>query len=132
MIVLDASAAVDLLLRLGAVASIEARLLRPGETLHVPYIFDVEVLQAFRRRALRRELTGNRASEALEDFAALDVVRYPHLPLIERIWTLRSNVSVFDAAYLALAEALDAPVVTADAKLARAPGHHARVELYAG
>jgi predicted nucleic acid-binding protein len=67
----------------------------------------------------------------LEDFAALDVVRYPHLPLIERIWTLRSNVSAFDAAYLALAEALDAPVVTSDAKLARAPGRHARIELYA-
>ncbi len=131
MIVLDASAAVDLLLRLGAVARIEARLLRSGETLHAPYLFDVEVLQALRRRALRRELTGHRADEALEDFAALDVVRYPHLPLIERIWTLRSNVSVFDAAYLALAEALDAPVVTADVKLARAPGHHARVELYA-
>ncbi len=75
-------------------------------------------------------MTGHRASEALGDFAALNVVRYPHLPLVERIWTLRSNVSVFDAAYLALAEALDAPVVTADAKLARAPGHHARVELY--
>ncbi|HEX9546402.1 MAG TPA: type II toxin-antitoxin system VapC family toxin [Acidimicrobiales bacterium] len=131
MIVLDASAAVDLLLRLGAVASIEGRLLRQGETLHVPYIFDVEVLQVFRRRALRRELTGPRSPEALEDFAALDVVRYPHLPLMERIWTLRSNVSAFDAAYLALAEALDAPVVTADAKLARAPGHRARIELYA-
>ncbi len=130
MIVLDASAAVDLLLRLGAVAAIEARLLRQGETLHVPYVFDVEVLQAFRRRALRRELTGHRADEALEDFAALEVVRYPHLPLIERIWTLRSNVSVFDAAYLALAEALDAPLVTADAKLARAPIINTRIELY--
>lgn len=127
---LDASAAVDLLLRLGAVARIEARVLRSGETLHVPYLFDVEVLQAFRRRALKRELTGPRAGEALEDFAALDVIRYPHLPLVERIWALRSNVSVFDAAYLALAEALDAPLVTADAKLARAPGHRTRVELY--
>jgi len=131
LIVLDASAAVDLLLRLGAVARIEARLLQFGETLHVPYIFDVEVLEAFRRRALRRELTGHRAGEALEDFAALDVIRYPHLPLVERIWALRSNVSVFDAAYLALAEALDAPVVTADARLARSPGHRTRVELYA-
>ena len=130
MIVLDASAAVDLLLRLGAVDRIEARLLRSGETLHVPFIFDLEVLQAFRRRALRRELTGHRAGEALEDFAALDVIRYPHLPLIERIWTLRSNVSVFDAAYLALAEALHAPLVTADAKLALAPGRRARIELY--
>ena len=100
MIALDASAALDLLLRLGAVA-----------------------LQS------KRDYCGPARRGTYPN--SLDVVRYPHLPLIERIWTLRSNVSVFGAAYLALAEAVDAPVVTADAKLARTPGHRARVELYA-
>ncbi len=130
MIVLDASAAVDLLLRIGASARIEERLLLSGETLHVPHLFDAEVLQALRRRAFNRELTSGRSREALEDLAALDVTRYPHFPLIERIWALRQNLSVFDAAYVALAEALDAPVVTADAALARTSGHRATVELF--
>lgn len=130
MIVLDASAAVDLLLRIGACSRIEERLLRPGETLHVPYLFDIEVLQTLRRRALKHELTLERSREALDDYAALDVTRYPHLPLIDRIWALRQNLTACDAAYVVLAEALAAPVVTADAALARTHGHKATMELF--
>ncbi len=130
MIVLDASAAVDLLLRIGAFGRIEERLLRSGETLHVPYVFDAEVLQTLRRWALKHELTLERGREALDDFVALEVTRYPHLPLVERIWALRENLSAFDAAYVALAEALAAPVVTADSALARTSGHRATVELF--
>lgn len=65
--------------------------------------------------------------EALSD---LRLTRYSHTPLVARIWELRNNLTAYDAAYVALAEALDAPLVTTDAKLARASGHRARVELY--
>lgn len=68
--------------------------------------------------------------QALVDFRDLQVVRYPYLPLLDRIWELGPNLSAHDAAYVALAEILDAPLVTADEKIARAPGHVARIEVY--
>lgn len=58
------------------------------------------------------------------------LARYSHAPFVERIWELRDNLSAYDAAYIALSEALDAPIVTTDGPLARAPGHNARVEVY--
>ena len=131
MIVLDASAAVDSLLGMGAAREIDGRISRPGETMHVPHLFDMDVLASLRRRLLKRELTLARSVEALEDYLDLELTRYPHLPLAERIWDLRSSVSAFDAAYLALAEALDAPLITTDPRLSMAHGHKARVELYA-
>jgi predicted nucleic acid-binding protein len=67
--------------------------------------------------------------EALEDLADFPITRYPHTPLLSRIWELRHNVTAYDAAYLALAEALPAPLITRDAKLAAVAGHRARVEL---
>lgn len=70
-----------------------------------------------------------RGEQALEDLADLPLNRYPHDIFLGRIWALRRNLTAYDAAYLALAEALDAPLVTRDAALARAPGHHARVEV---
>lgn len=131
MIVLDASAAVDLLIDVEPhAARIEDRLGRPGETLHTPYLFDAEVLQGLRGHALRGVLSRARAREALEDLAALKITRYPYLSLLERMWVLRENLTAFDAAYVALAETLGAPLVTTDARLARAGGHRARVELY--
>lgn len=90
-----------------------------------------EVLQALRGRLLKGQLTLPRSREALQDFADLAVTRYPHLPLVDRIWQLRENASIFDAVYIALAEALDASLVTADAALARVPGVRARVEIFA-
>lgn len=98
--------------------------------MHVPHLFDAEVLNALRRRILKRELTLGRSQEALDDYFALDLRRYPIPPLAQRIWALRETVSAFDAAYLALAEALDAPVITADSRLHSSSGHRARVELY--
>ncbi len=130
MIVLDASAAVDYVLGVGAFERIAARLGAATETVHAPHVLDLEVAQAVRRLALQGKLRGARAEAALEDYASLRVRRYPHGRLLPRIWELRSNMTVFDAAYVALAEALDAAVITADAALARAPGHHARIELY--
>lgn len=93
-------------------------------------MLDLEVAQALRRLARQGVLTTARAEEALGDLAGLRVRRYPHAHLLERIWELRGNLTVFDAAYVALAEALDAPLITADAAIARAPGHGAQVELF--
>ena len=131
MIVVDASAAVDWLLGIGASDQIGSRLLRRGETLHAPHLFDIEVLDALRRLTLQGKLDRTRGLEAVEDFLALDLRRYPHYPLAERIWALRQTATAFDAAYLALAEALDVPLVTADLRLGRTHGHRAQVEVYA-
>ena len=130
MIVVDASAAVDYLLAAGAFERIAARFAAPAESLHAPHLLDVEVAHAVRGLAMTREISAARADDALEDFAALRVRRYPHTWLLPRIWELRSNLSAFDAAYVALAEALGAVLVTADGALARAPGHAARIEVY--
>ena len=130
MIVVDASAAVDYLLAAGAVERIAARFAAPAESLHTPHLLDVEVAHAVRGLAMTREISAARADDALEDFAALRVRRYPHTWLLPRIWELRSNLSAFDAAYVALAEALGAVLVTADGALARAPGHGAKIEVF--
>jgi predicted nucleic acid-binding protein len=71
----------------------------------------------------------DRAAEAILDLADLDLHRHAHLDLLTRAWKLRENVTAYDAMYVALAEALDAPIVTCDAPLARAPGHGGRIEL---
>jgi predicted nucleic acid-binding protein len=131
VIVLDASAAVDALLWRSAGARIQERLEAPDETIHAPHGLDLEVLTAFRRLALAEVMTSQRAQLAVDDFAALRVVRYPHWAFIDRIWELRHNLSCFDAAYIALAEMLESPLVTSDARLGRVPGLRARVEVYA-
>jgi predicted nucleic acid-binding protein len=88
------------------------------------------VAHALRRLAISRAISAVRAEEALADLGAMRVRRYPHTWLLPRMWELRSNMSAFDAAYVALAETLDASLITADGALARAPGHVARIELY--
>jgi predicted nucleic acid-binding protein len=133
LIVLDASAAVDLFLRIEPNASrIGTRLGQANESLHAPMLLDAEILQVLRRYAVRGEISGSRAEQALTDLIDLRIARYPILPLLERMWTLRPNLTEFDAAYVALAEVLDAPLVTSDVKLARASGHRATVELCTG
>jgi predicted nucleic acid-binding protein len=72
-----------------------------------------------------------RAALALEDLRALGITRYAHEPLLDRIWQLRANTTAYDAAYLALAEGLDAPLLTFDGRLANAPGHRAQIRLLA-
>ena len=91
---------------------------------------DLEVLHALRRHILLDILSLKRSSEALQDLKNIAFIRYPHTPLAERIWDLRENLTVYDAAYVALAEALNAPLITMDGRLARAPGIHATVEVY--
>ena len=114
----------------GPAAPISRRIVNPGESLHAPHLLNVEVLHALRRHALRGELSQTRSDEALEDLLDVDVSLYPHAPLVGRIWELRENLTAYDAAYVALAEALDAPLVTMDGRLARASGHHAVVEVF--
>ena len=128
MIVVDASAAIELLLNTAAGARISARLLASGETLHAPHLIDLEVAQVLRRYARSGELDAGRGAQALDDLADLAINRYPHDVFLPRIWELRHSVTAYDAAYIALAEALDAPLVTRDSALASAP-HRARVEI---
>jgi predicted nucleic acid-binding protein len=103
-----------------------------GQDLAAPHLLDVEFLHALRRLVLGGQLSGDRAADARSDFAALAVIRYGHTILADRIWELRGGLTAYDAAFVALAELLDAPLVTCDARLARAPGHHATVERYLG
>jgi len=129
MIVIDASATVALLLDQGAqAAAIRARV--AAESLHSPHILDLEVASAMRRLVVSRVLEVRRVNAVLEHLMALPVQRYAHTTFLPRIWQLRENVTAYDAAYVALAEALDAPLVTTNGPLARAPGHHATVEVF--
>jgi predicted nucleic acid-binding protein len=129
VIVVDASAALESLLRMPAADAVSARLFRPGETLHAPHLIDLEVAQAVRRYATRRDADAKRAREAIEDLADLPLRRYPHRNLLQRVWELRDNLTAYDAVYVALAEVLDAPLLTRDRRLAAAPGIRARVEV---
>lgn len=129
MIVLDASAAVELVLQTTRARRVAARALNPAERIHAPYLIDVEVAQVLRRLVLAKELTPARGGLALADFAELVIERHPHHPFLGRIWSLRSALSAYDAAYVALSEALGAPMLTCDEKVARAHGHSAKIEL---
>ena len=100
-----------------------------NEVLAAPELVDLEVASAVRRLHGAGALDARRARLALTDLIELPMERAPHLPLLTRCWELRDNLSVYDAAYVALAESLDATLVTADARLARAPGPRCRVEL---
>lgn len=128
MIVLDASAAIELLLGTPAGALVAERLFDPGESLHAPELLDLEVAQVLRRYERARILDAARAAAALHDLADLPLERYSHRLLLPRAWELRANLTIYDAAYVALAELLDATLLTGDATLARAK-HHARVEV---
>lgn len=123
MIVLDASAMVEALV--GAEPS--AELLRALEGgIHAPHLLDVEVLSVPRGPERGSVLEPERAQQALDDYWSFTVIRHDLEPLVGRIWQLRHHVTSYDAAYVALAEALDAPLVTCDRKLATA-GHWAQV-----
>lgn len=129
MIVVDASAMIEVLLQTPAAASIEQRILEPDETLHVPHLLDLEVAQTLRRFVAAGQAAWGRCQAALEDLAAFSLRRHPHNVLLPRVWALRTNLTAYDAVYVALAEALNAPLLTRDKRLAAAPGHSARIEL---
>jgi predicted nucleic acid-binding protein len=130
VIVLDASALVELLLSTHVGRVIAARIEDPALALHAPHLADVEVAQVLRRYVRDGELDSSSAEEALEDLRSLDLERHSHEPLLPRVWRLRHTLTAYDTVYIALAEALETTLVTCDARLARAPGMSRRVELF--
>lgn len=129
MIVVDASAILELLLQTDDAGRIEARLFGHDETWHAPHVIDLEIAQVLRRSVATRQLEPDRGREVVDDLAELPLTRYPHAVLLPRIWELRHKATAYDAAYLALAEALAVPLVTRDRRLAGSVGHGAIVEL---
>ena len=129
MIVIDASALVETLLRTPAAEAIETRLFGARETLHAPDLLDIEVTQVIRRYAAIGKVDEARGRAALADLGDFPLRRYPHGILLPRVWELRNNLTAYDAVYVALAEILDAPLLTRDRHLAAVSGHDARIEL---
>ena len=129
MIVADASIVLEVLLRTKRGLKIEARLLSSRETLHAPHLIDLEVCQVLRRYLLTKDLTADRAAAAIEDFQSIRIFRYPHRIFVDRIWELRSNMTSYDAAYVAVAEMIGAPLLTTDKRLASTSNHSAQIEF---
>lgn len=126
--VLDTSAVVAVLMGDHPSRQLAARV--SGGDLHAPHLVDVEFTHVVRRLVASGRVTIERANGLRADFADLPIIRYPHGPLLDRMWQLRDNLSAYDAAFVALSEALDLPLVTVDARLAASPGHNATVEAY--
>ena len=129
MIVVDASVVLEVLLRTPATQAVEQRLFADGQSLQAPHLIDLEVIQVLRRFSAARQIRPEHGPAALTRFSEFPIRRYPHGILLGRIWDLRHNLTAYDAAYVALAEALDVTLVTRDQRLATAAGHHARIEL---
>ncbi|MEW5851701.1 MAG: type II toxin-antitoxin system VapC family toxin [Myxococcota bacterium] len=129
MIVVDASAVVEFILGTFRAPAVGRRIMAPLETLHAPHLLDLEVASVLRRHVAAGTLDPARALLGFRNLADLGVIRHAHDALLPRIWGLRHNATASDAAYLALAETLGAPLVTCDAKLLGVSGHVARVDL---
>ncbi len=129
MIVLDASALVELLLETASGHRIAALIADPAVALHVPHLADIEVTQALRRYERDGAIGEGEAEGAIGVLHTLDLQRHAHEPLLDRVWELRHNMSAYDAVYVSLAEVLDARLLTCDRRLARAPGGRARLEF---
>lgn len=129
MIVLDASAALELLLGLPLSPAVQRRLEEADWHVCAPQLLVVEVLQVLRRRVAAGLTSSDAADEARSLLGDLGVRYFEHELLAERIWALRDNLTAYDAAYVALAEAVGAPLLTTDARLAHAPGNDARIVL---
>jgi predicted nucleic acid-binding protein len=129
MLVVDTSAVLAALVAAESNAAIGRRLAEDGD-LHAPHLLDVELLHGLRGLVRGGHISPDRATDARLDLSDLTIVRYGHQPLADRIWELRDNLTAYDAAFVALAEALDAALVTCDARLAASGGHSAEVEVY--
>lgn len=129
MIVLDASATIDWLLPTPAGLRIEQLIYERDEAIYAPELLDLEVAQVLRRFVREKSISAVRGEEALRDLRLARVRRCPHGMLLPRIWKLRDNLTAYDAAYVSLAEALNATLVTRDRKVSAAPGHRARVKI---
>lgn len=129
MIVLDASALLELILNTPTGRFVAGHLVDPEQGLHAPHLVDVEIAQALRRFVRAREIAAAEAGVALGTLRDLDLERHAHEPLLDRIWAWRDNLTAYDAAYVALAEALDAPLLTCDRRLARSSPAAGRARL---
>lgn len=129
MIVADASAIVDVLVRPDEVPDLAERLAGDG-VLYAPHLIDLELLHAARRLVRIGELSHDRGRELWTDGQRMIARRYPHEGFGDRIWELRENITAYDAVYVALAELVDCPLITTDAPLANSPGHLAQIELF--
>jgi len=129
VIVLDATAAIEWLLRSAVGVKIDRRIFSPSESLAAPHLLDIEVAQVLRRYVRDKTIAAQRGEEALEDLSDMPLRRYPHDFLIPRVWQLRATLTAYDAVYVALAEVLDAPLLTCDGRIASASGHSADVEV---
>lgn len=129
MIVVDTSAVLDALLAKPVNEPLIDRIRQDGD-LHSTHLLDVELLHGLRRLVSTGELDEERADEVRADFAGLALTRYPHMHLADRIWELRTTLTAYDAAFVALAEVLDIALITSDGGIARSHGHRARVELF--
>jgi len=127
VIVLDASAAIEWLLQSPAGVRIDKRIFSVSQSLHAPHLLDVEVAQVLRRYVREKTISEQRGEKALEDLGDLSLNRYPHDFLLPRVWKLRATLTAYDAVYIALAEVLDAPLLTCDNKIASASGHNANI-----
>lgn len=129
MIVFDASCLLELLLRSSNSQAVENRLQMSDVSLCAPHLIDIEVSHVLRRYVIAGGLSEEYGREAIADLEDFPLRRYPHTELLPRMWQLRENLTAYDAAYVALAEILDAPLVTCDKKLANSSGHVATIEL---
>ena len=130
MIIADASVILEVLLNTAIGAEVEKQLFAPEQTIHVPYLTDLEVLQVLWRYSRTSIISGVRARQVIEDYRDIPFNRYPHEVLLPRIWELRHNFTAYDAAYIALAEALDSPLMTCDRAFASMHGHRAKVMVF--
>jgi predicted nucleic acid-binding protein len=131
VIVIDASALLEVLLRSERSDAVARRILASKGALHAPHLIDLEVAQVVRRFARRNEVNEARVREVFADLADFRLVRHPHQFLLPLIWGLRDHLTAYDAAYLALAHALQTTLVTCDKALANVPGYGDNVELIA-
>jgi predicted nucleic acid-binding protein len=130
VIVLDASAAIEWLMKSPTGTKVDRRLFSSApSTLHVPHLLDVEIAQVLRRYVREKSMTASRGEEALQDLRDLPLNRYPNDILMPRVWELRAVLTAYDAVYVALAELLDAPLLTCDRKVALGSVHRATVEV---
>lgn len=129
MIVADASIVANAVGDGGADGAAARAVLRAERDLAAPDLVDVETVSVLRRRWLAGDLTARRFRSAIADLGDLPITRHPTSPFMPRAYELRANVTPYDAAYIGLAEALGCDLVTADARLATAPGPRCRIRI---
>ena len=128
-IVIDASVLVDLYAGSEVAEAIATRI--RGEILHGPVTIDAEIVHSLRRQTLAGRIDIGRAERALRRFIASPITRHPVEPLVPRMWSLRQNITAYDASYVALAESLALPLITRDRRLAHSSGHGATIQYIA-